>query len=79
MNPEAKILANLSDFAEEVEIENQLLILARAKKVEQFVDHQEETMGRDIPCGKRSSCPRKPACCWKRCWHRETYIDTPKF
>ncbi|OPY78412.1 MAG: hypothetical protein A4E70_02381 [Syntrophus sp. PtaU1.Bin005] len=46
---EAQILADLANLAEEVEVEDQLLILAGAQVVEQLIDHQQQTMlGEDL-------------------------------
>ena len=41
---EAQVLADLADLAQEVQVEDQLLILARAQVVEQLVHHQEQAV-----------------------------------
>ena len=46
---EAQVLADLADLAEEVEVEDQLLVLAGAQVVEQLVDHQQQAVfGEDL-------------------------------
>jgi len=46
---ETQILADLADLAEEVEVEDQLLILAGTQVVEQLVDHQQQAVfGKDL-------------------------------
>ena len=45
----AQVLTDLADLAKEVEIENQLLVLAGAQVVEQLVDHQQQAvLGEDL-------------------------------
>ena len=44
---EAQVLADLADLAEEVEVEDQLLVLAGAQVVEQLVDHQQQAVLRE--------------------------------
>ena len=41
---EPQVLADLADLAQEVEVEDQLLVLARAQVVEQLVHHQEQAV-----------------------------------
>ena len=46
---EAQVLADLADLAEEVEVEDQLLVLAGAQVVEQLVDHKQQSVfGEDL-------------------------------
>ena len=39
---EAEVLADLADLAQEVEVEDQLLVLARAQEIQQLVHHQQQ-------------------------------------
>ena len=41
---EAQVLADLADLAQEVQVEDQLLVLAGAQVIEQLVHHQEQAV-----------------------------------
>jgi hypothetical protein len=41
---EAQVLADLADLPEEVQVENEILVLAGAQIIEQFIDHQEQAV-----------------------------------
>ena len=42
--PESEVLADLANLAQEVEVEDDLLIVAAAQVVQEFVDHQQQTV-----------------------------------
>ena len=55
--------ADLAYLAQEVEIENQLLLFTSAKEVEELIDDEQEPMVRIAPPGRRPSCGRTGPCC----------------
>ena len=53
MKRKRRSLQTSPTLAEKVQVENQLLVLAGAQVIEQFIDHQEQAVIRDTPRGRR--------------------------